>query len=104
RALDELDLVVGPRDHVDVLVRELADDGVDARALDADAGADGVHAVVVAHHGHLRAVAGLALDALDLDDAVVDLRHLALEQPLDEDGRGAADDDLRRVARLAVDL
>src|SRR5690606_3809883 len=70
RALDELDGVRRPRDHVDVLVAELADDGVDAAPLHADAGADGVDAVVVAHDGHLRAVARLADDLLDLDDAV----------------------------------
>src|SRR5690606_28704524 len=104
RPLDELDGVRRPRDHVDVLVAELADDGVDPGALHADAGADGVDAVVVADDGDLRAVARLAHDGLDLDDAVVDLGHLELEEPLDEHRRRPADHDLRAGAGVADDL
>ena len=43
----------------------------------------------------------LAGAGLDLDDAVGDLGHLELEQPLDEAGVGAADDDLRALGGLA---
>ncbi len=49
---------------------------------------------LVAHDGDLRAVAGLARDVLDLDEAVGDLRDLELEELLDELGVAAADDDL----------
>src|SRR5690606_2173200 len=73
-------------------------------ALHADAGADGVDAVVVADDGDLRAVARLAHDGLDLDDAVVDLGHLELEEPLDEHRRRPADHDLRAGAGVADDL
>ena len=45
--------------------------------------------------------AGLAGAGLDLDDAVGDLGHLELEQPLDETGVGAADDDLGALGGLA---
>ena len=43
----------------------------------------------------------LASTGLDLDDAVGDLGHLELEQPLDEPGMRAAHDDLRALRRLA---
>ena len=61
-----------------------------AGAAGADAGADRVDVVVVRPDRDLRAVAGLAGAGLDLDDAVGDLGHLELEQPLDEarDGCG----------------
>ena len=70
------------RDDVDLLAAQLAHDHADARAARPDAGADRVHAVGVRDHGDLRAVAGLAGDAHDLDEAVGDLRHLQLEQRL----------------------
>src|SRR3954471_978224 len=45
--------------------------------------------------GDLRAVARLAGDAADVDEAVRDLRHLELEQRLDELGIAPGEDDLR---------
>ena len=71
------------------------------RAAGADAGADRVDVVVVRPDRDLRAVAGLAGAGLDLDDAVGDLGHLELEQPLDEAGVGARHDDLRALGGLA---
>ena len=72
-----------------------------AGAPGADAGADRVDVGVVRPDGDLRAVPGLAGAGLDLDDAVGDLGHLELEQPLDEAGVGAGHDDLRALGRLA---
>ena len=46
-------------------------------------------------------MAGLAGAGLDLDDAVGDLGHLELEQPLDEPRVGAAHHDLRALRGLA---
>ena len=61
--------------------------------MGADAGRDGVDVGVLGPDSHLGAGAGLAADGLDLDGAVVDLRHFQLEQALDEAGVGAADHD-----------
>ena len=44
---------------------------------------------------------GLARDGLELDDAVDDLGHLELEEPLHETGVRARHDDLRALGRLA---
>src|SRR3990167_11420387 len=52
-------------------------------------------------HGDLRARPGLAGDGHDLDLPVEDLRHLELEQPLDQALVGPAHDDLRAVDRPA---
>ena len=60
-------------------------------AARADARADRVDVVVVRRDRDLRAVARLAGDGLELDDAVDQLGHLELEQPLHEAGVGAAD-------------
>src|SRR4029450_7879918 len=79
-----------PRDDVDLLAAKLRDDHADARAARADAGADRVDALDVRLDGDLRAVAGLAGDPADLDEAVGDLGDLELEQRLGQ---------LRRAAR-----
>src|SRR5213075_1047097 len=54
------DDVVIPGDDVDLLAAQLPDDRLHARALHADAGADGVDVTFAGHHGDLRAVARLA--------------------------------------------
>src|SRR4051812_50076357 len=46
-------------------------------------------------------MAGLPRDAADLHDAVLDLGHLHLEQPLEQPGMCAADDDLRALHAAA---
>src|SRR6185312_27346 len=86
-----------PRDDVDLLAAELGDDHADARAARADAGADRVDALGVRLDRDLRAVARLAGDAADLDEAVGDLRHLELEQRLDQLRRTAREDHLRAL-------
>ena len=86
-----------PRDDVDLLAAELGDDHADARAARADAGADRVDALDVRLDRDLRAVARLARDAADLDEAVGDLRHLELEERLDELRVAAREDDLRAL-------
>ena len=55
-------------------------DAVDAAALHAHAGAYWIDAVVVALHGHLGALTGLAHDALDGDQAVGHFGHLLFKQ------------------------
>lgn len=58
----------------------------------------------MADDGHLGALAGLPHDFLDLDDALFDLGHFELQQPLQKDRIGPADDHLRRTARLTTHL
>src|SRR5690606_23186183 len=77
------------------------DDHAHPRAAGAHAGADRVDVGIVRPDGDLRAVTGLACARLDLDDAVGDLGDLELEEPLDEPGMGAADDDLGALRGLA---
>src|SRR6266536_2005297 len=92
-----------PRDDVDLLAAQLRDDHAHARAARADAGADRVDALGVRLDGDLRAVAGLAGDAADDDEPVGDLRHLELEERLDQ-LRIAAGEDHLRALRARADL
>src|SRR3954452_1105563 len=94
-------VVVG--DDVDLLAAQLAHDHAHARAARPDARADRVDAVLMRDDGDLRAVARLARDVLDLDEAVGDLRDLELEQRLDQLAVAARDDD-RRALRGGRDL
>ena len=94
--------VLAPRDDVDLLALQLLDDRLDAAALHADAGADRVDRAVVADDADLGAAARVAGGGLDLDDAVVNLRHFLREQLLHEVGVGARQEDLR-AAGLAAD-
>src|SRR5918998_1628303 len=91
-------VVVG--DDVDLLAAQLGDDHAHAGAARADARADRVDALLVRDDRDLRAVAGLARDVLDLDEAVGDLRDLELEQRLDEVRVAAGHDDARALRRL----
>ena len=95
--------VVAPRDDVDLLARQLGDDGLDAGAALADGGTDRVEALLARGDGDLGAAAGLAGDGLDLDGAAVDLGDLELEQALEEALVRPADEDLRALGR-ATDL
>src|SRR5258705_401579 len=84
----------------DLVAAQLADDGLDARALHAHAGADGIDVLLAGDDRDLGPLPRLAHAAPDLDGAVVDLGHLHLEE-LDEQGRiRAADHDLRALGRL----
>src|SRR5204863_5028810 len=88
---------------VDLLAAELGDDHAHTRAARADAGADRVDALSVRLDGDLRAVAGLACDAADLDEPVGDLGDLELEQRLDQLGIPPRQDHLRAL-RARPDL
>ncbi len=87
---DEACRVVVVRDDVDALAAQLADHHPHTGAAGAHAGADGVDAVGVRHHGDLAAsghglavaarVPRLARHLTDLHQAVGDLRDLELEQ------------------------
>ena len=87
-----------PLDDVNLLASQLVDDGLNADAPHAHAGAHRVHAGLVSGHGDLGAGAGLPGDGLDLHGAVVDLRHLQLQQPAQHVLVAAGDDDLGAAA------
>ena len=95
--------VIAPGDHVDLLARQLGDDGLDTRAALADGRADRVKAILSGRHGDLGSAAGLTGDRLDLDGPAVDLGDLELEQALEEALVRSADEDLRALRR-APDL
>ena len=100
RALGEGHQVVAVLDDVDLLAAQLADDRLHARALHADAGADRIDVALAAVDRDLGALAGGAHRVLDHHRAVVDLRHLHLEQ-LDQQARiGARQHDLRPLGLL----
>src|SRR5215211_6405606 len=99
RLRDEASGLVVVGDDVDLLAAQLRDDHSHARAARPDAGAHGIDAVGVRDDRDLRAVAGLARDVGDLDQPVGDLRHLELEQLLDQLGVAARDDDARPARR-----
>src|SRR6188472_2419710 len=93
-----------PRDDVDLLAAELRHDHADARSARPDAGADRIDTLDVRLDGDLRAVARLAGDAADLDEPVGDLRHLELEERLDQLRRAPREDHLRALrARANLD-
>ena len=88
-ALDEQAGVGGIVDDIDVFVVHLAHHGGDAATLDADAGAYGVDAVVVAFHGYFGAFARDACHAAHGDETVGDFGDFLFEQAAQKFGRGA---------------
>src|SRR5262249_472789 len=84
-------------DDVDLLAAELGDDHADTGAARAHARADRVDALGVRLDRDLRAVAGLAGDAADVDQPVRDLGHLELEERPDQLRAAARADRLRAL-------
>jgi N utilization substance protein A len=97
RVGDEARRLWVPLDHVDALPVEFIHNVLDADATHADAGADRIHTLLARPDGDLGAVAGLAGDRLDLDDALEDLRDFEFEEPAEEVLVRARDDDLRAL-------
>src|SRR5947209_11266521 len=92
--------LVRPLDDVNLLAAKLADDGLHARTLHADARADGVNVALGRGDCDLRALARFAHSRLDDDRAVINLRHFHLEEALQEFGTCARGDDLRAFRLL----
>src|SRR5581483_10778202 len=90
-----------PRDDVDLLAAQLGDDHAHTRAARTDARADRVDALSVRLDRDLGAVPRLTRDAANLDEPVGDLRHLELEERLDQLGVAAREDDLRPLRAAA---
>ncbi len=99
---DEARGVWAEGDDVDFFAAEFLHDGLDAGALHADAGADGVDVAVTRADGDFGAGAGFAGDGFDADDAFGDFGDLLLEEAGDEVGVCAREDD-EGSAALAVD-
>src|SRR6266851_87799 len=93
--------VIGPRDYVDVLARQLAEDGAVAHAFGPDTRADWIDAALAGRNGDLRAQARLTRDRAHLHRAGFDLWHLGLEQAMHEHPGRARDADLR-LARVVL--
>ncbi len=92
--------VFGVFDDVDLLPAQLADDGLHAHALHADARADAIHVAVAALYRDLGSLAGFARAALDGHCAIVDFRDFLLEQAHHQLGRGARHQHARAFAGL----
>ena len=101
RLHDEVGGVIAERHDVDLLAAQLVDDHADPGPAGPDTRADRVDVAVVGPHRDLGAGTGLTGARLDLDDTIGDLRHLELEQALDESRVGTADHDLGALGRLA---
>src|SRR6202035_67412 len=95
--------LVVPRDDVDLLATQLRHDHAHTRAARPDARTDRIDALSVRLDRDLGAIARLAGDAADLDETVRDLRHLELEERLDQLGIAARQDHLRAL-RARTDL
>lgn len=91
---DVLNRVFVPAHHIDAFAGQLVGHGRHARAADADAGADGFDALVMAHHGNLGTGAGITGRSLDFHGALFDFRHFELKELLDEFIAGARQDNL----------
>ena len=100
---DEGGDVMRPGDDVDLLALQLVDHRLHARAAHADAGADRIDRGIARDHRDLGARTGIARHRLDLDDAVVDFRHLLREQLGHELRMRARQEDLR-PALLAANV
>src|SRR5690606_2338802 len=95
RVDDELGGIVGPQHDVHALAVELVGHRLHARTAHADAGAARVGAVVVGEHRDLGPVTRITRAGHARDQALPDLRRLALEQPPHAARRGTADEQLR---------
>src|SRR5260370_22246032 len=96
--------IVGKFDDVDLLAAQLADDGLHAHALHADAGANTIDIAVPALHRDFGALSGFPGAVLDGNRAVVNFGNLLFEQPHDQLGGGARDHDAGALAGLVDGL
>src|SRR6266516_912011 len=92
--------VWGPRHDVDALAVQLVHDRLHARAFEAHARAHRVDGVVPGRDGDLGPAPRLAGGGADFHDALLDLRHLELEERLHKQRVGARQDQARALGRL----
>ena len=89
-----------PRHDVDPLAPQLLDDGLDAAALHAYAGADRIDVAVARDDRDFRTAAGLARGGLDRHDLLIHLRHFLLEELHEELDVRSGEHDLRALGDL----
>ena len=92
--------LAAPVDDIDLFVVEFFNDGLYPHALQTHAGTHGIDAFIVGKNSHFGSVSGKTGHSLDLDDAVVNLRHFDLKQPDEELRRCTRHDDLRAPVGL----
>ena len=100
RFLRERNWVLVILDDVDLLSAQLANDRLHPHPLHAHAGADRVHVFVLRHYRDLGALARFPRNRPDHHRAVVNFRHLGLEQMLDQLRSRARGDHARAFYRL----
>src|SRR5690606_27774219 len=103
---DEGSRIRRPRNDVDLLALQFADDGLNAGAAHADAGADRIDGSVTRDDRDLGAGTRIAGDRLDFDDAIVDFRHFHGEELRHEGRMGTRQENLRTAlfAAHVVDI
>src|ERR1041385_3848886 len=89
-----------PGHDVDALAVQLVHDSLHARALQPDARADGIDAVITRPHRDLGAAARFARRRADFDDLLLDLGDLELEERFHEQRVSARQDQARPLRRL----
>ena len=101
-----MDIQVGIRrvvDDIDVLIAQLANDTMNTCTLHADTGSDRIDTLIEGLNGYFRTLTRDAGDLLNRDQTLFDLRHLLLEETLEEERACTREDDLR-VLVLVVHL
>src|SRR5690606_18853297 len=103
---DEGSRIRRPRNDVDLLALQFADDGLNAGAAHADAGADRIDGSVTRDDRDLGAGTRIAGNRLDFDDAVVNFRHFHGEKLRHEGRMGTRQENLRTAlfATHVVDI
>ena len=79
-------------DHVDILITQLTNDTMHTTTLHTYAGTYRIDTLVVALYSYLGTIAWHTGHTTDGNQTIVDLRHLSLEQTLQEHGRGTRKD------------
>ena len=77
-------LVWIPLNDIDFLVMQLADNGLDAHALDADARAHGIDPLLHGSHSHFGPLTRFAGDRADLHHPMINFWNFVFQQPAQE--------------------
>ena len=98
---DELRGVLPPLDDIDLLAPELVDHLAHPGTPRAHAGSLGIDVGIVGDNRDLGPMARLAGDSHDFDGAIGQFGNFELEQPPNQVGMAAADDDLRALGLVS---
>ena len=95
--LDQYFRLRAPVDDINLLAAKLVNYRVNTGAVYADACADRVNVLIVGIYGHLRSLACLTADSLNLHGAVRNLGNLVLEKSFNKIRMGTGYGDLRSL-------